>query len=76
VEPFFCTFGLNGHYRPALEEAGVRFSGFDRDGEPRILELPGHPFFLATLFVPQAGPAAAAPHPLLVGLLEASLARA
>src|SRR5487761_939961 len=58
VEPFYCTFGLNPGYRQPLERAGLRFSGFDDDGEPRILELPGHRFFLATLYVPQAAPPA------------------
>src|ERR1017187_9913031 len=47
VEPFFCNFGLNGSYRPALESAGMLFSGSDAEGEPRILELPGHRFFMA-----------------------------
>ena len=72
VEPFFCTFGLNPDYRESLERAGLRFSGFDKDGEPRILELPGHSFFLATLYVPQARPAEEGAHPLLTGFLAAS----
>jgi CTP synthase (UTP-ammonia lyase) len=71
VEPFYCTFGLNPGYREPLERAGLRFSGFDKDGEPRILELPGHPFFLATLYVPQARPAEEGPHPVLTGFLAA-----
>ena len=32
-------------------------SGLGGDGEIRIVELPGHPFFLATLFLPQTGSA-------------------
>lgn len=72
VEPFFCTFGLNPDYREPLERAGLRFSGFDKDGEPRILELPGHSFFLATLYVPQARPVEDGPHPVLTGFLAAA----
>jgi CTP synthase (UTP-ammonia lyase) len=72
VEPFYCTFGLNPDYRGPLERAGLRFTGFDADGEPRILELPGHRFFLATLYVPQAAPASRDPHPVLAGFLAAS----
>lgn len=72
VEPFFCSFGLNSQYRAPLEKAGLRFSGFGRDGEPRILELPGHPFFLATLYVPQVATLDIGPHPVLVGFLNAT----
>jgi CTP synthase (UTP-ammonia lyase) len=72
VEPFFCSFGLNLQYRAPLEKAGLCFSGFDRDGEPRILELPGHPFFLATLYVPQVAIRDRGPHPVLVGFLNAA----
>jgi CTP synthase (UTP-ammonia lyase) len=71
VEPFFCSFGLNPRYRPALEQGGIRFSGFDQDGEARILELPEHPFFLATLYVPQAASTKASPHPVLTGFINA-----
>jgi CTP synthase (UTP-ammonia lyase) len=72
IEPFYCTFGLNPAYRQPLERAGLRFSGFDDDGEPRILELPGHRFFLGTLFVPQAVPNPGRPHPVLTAFLAAS----
>jgi CTP synthase (UTP-ammonia lyase) len=72
AEPFYCTFGLNPDYHEPLERSGLRFSGFDKDGEPRILELPGHRFFLATLYVPQAAPASRGPHPLLAGFLAAT----
>jgi CTP synthase (UTP-ammonia lyase) len=72
VEPFFCTFGLNPRYREPLERSGLRFTGFDGDGEPRILELPGHRFFLGTLYVPQAAPAQHDPHPVLAGFLKAA----
>jgi CTP synthase (UTP-ammonia lyase) len=72
VEPFYCNFGLNPAYRQPLEQAGLRFSGFDEDGEPRILELPGHRFFVGTLFVPQAARNPAGPHPVLTAFLAAS----
>jgi CTP synthase (UTP-ammonia lyase) len=72
VEPYFCTFGLNPRYREPLERWGLRFTGFDGDGEPRILELPGHRFFLATLYVPQAAPAQHDPHPVIAGFLKAA----
>jgi CTP synthase (UTP-ammonia lyase) len=72
MEPFYCTFGLNPDYREPLEQSGLRFSGFDKDGEPRILELPGHRFFMATLYVPQAAPVSRGSHPLVEGFLAAT----
>lgn len=72
VEPFFCSYGLNPAYWALVEQAGLRFSGAGPDGEPRILELPDHPFFLGTLYVPQAGTRRAGPHPLLAGLVTAA----
>jgi CTP synthase (UTP-ammonia lyase) len=72
VEPFYCNFGLNPDYRQPLEQAGLRFSGFDEDGEPRIVELPGHRFFVSTLFVPQAASNPVGPHPVLAAFLAAT----
>lgn len=72
VEPFFCRFGINPEYRPALESKGLRVTSFDRQGEPRVLELLGHPFFLATLYVPQARSSAGAPHPIIQALSDAA----
>jgi hypothetical protein len=51
-------------YRELLDSAGLIVSGWDDDqevppssdpttAEARVIELPDHPFFLATLFVPQ-----------------------
>jgi CTP synthase (UTP-ammonia lyase) len=42
-------------------------------GEARIVELPTHPFFLATLFVPQMRSTREDPHPLFVAFLRAAL---
>ena len=52
-EEYMCGFGLNPEYRESLERGGMRFTAFDPDGSPRALELPGHPFFIATLFQPE-----------------------
>jgi CTP synthase (UTP-ammonia lyase) len=50
TEGYQCAFGLNPKYVQELEAAGLRFTAKDDEGEIRALELPGHPFFLATLF--------------------------
>ncbi|MEU8245727.1 hypothetical protein [Nonomuraea sp. NPDC048916] len=52
TEERYCDFGLNPEHQQALHDGGLRVS--DAGGEARVLELPGHPFYLATLFVPQA----------------------
>jgi CTP synthase (UTP-ammonia lyase) len=76
-EPFFCTYGLNPEYRPLLESRGLRVSGFGTDGEVRIVELPAHPFFVGTLYVPQARHVAGRdPHPLIRALVAAGRSRA
>jgi CTP synthase (UTP-ammonia lyase) len=76
TEPFFCSYGLNPAYRERLAAVGLRVTGEDADGEPRVVELAGHPFFVGTLFVPQARPPAeAAAHPLIGAWLGAAAAR-
>lgn len=72
TEPFYCNYGLNPEYRAQLERAGVIVSGTGEDGEVRIVELGSHPFFLATLFVPQARSSPERPHPVITGLAAAS----
>jgi CTP synthase (UTP-ammonia lyase) len=72
VEPFFCRFGINPAYRAALEAKGLVVNGWDAQGEPRVVELTSHPFFLATLYVPQARSRPGAPHPLVQALVDAA----
>jgi CTP synthase (UTP-ammonia lyase) len=71
TEDYYCNYGVNADYQPALEAGGLRVSGVGSGGEVRIVELPAHPFFLATLFLPQARSAAGQPHPLLAGYAAA-----
>jgi CTP synthase (UTP-ammonia lyase) len=66
-EDYYCNYGVNPEYVGRLEAGGLRVSGVDAEGEIRIVELPGHPFFVATLYLPQARSAPGAPHPLLAG---------
>ncbi len=39
VEGYHCNYGLNPEWRPALENAGLRFSAFDTSGDVRALEF-------------------------------------
>jgi len=65
VERYHCSYGLNQAYLSVLRQHGMRFTGEDDDGEVRIAELPGHPFFLLTLFQPELAPAEPRPHPMI-----------
>ena len=75
AEPFFCSYGLNPEYRARLEGQGLTVSGFGADGQPRVLELPEHPFYVATLYVPQARYRPDDPHPLVTAFVAAAAAR-
>ena len=75
LEDYYCNYGVNPDYQPLLEERGLVVSGVGDAGEMRIIELPDHPFFLATLFLPQARSKASRPHPLLIGYAEATQRR-
>jgi CTP synthase (UTP-ammonia lyase) len=75
IEPFFCNFGLNPDYIPMLEARGLRVSGVGEEGTVRILELRDHPFFIGTLFVPQARSTAHEPHPLVAAFVAAARRR-
>ncbi|WP_436777322.1 CTP synthase C-terminal region-related (seleno)protein [Yinghuangia sp. YIM S09857] len=72
-ERYYCNFGIDPARQTTLHEGGFAITGVDGDGEPRVLELPDHPYYIATLFVPQARSRPDAPHPLVTYLLRAAL---
>ena len=73
-ERYYCRFGLNPVYVPRLEADGLLVAGVDAaDGQPRIMRLADHRFFVITLFVPQTSSRPGAPHPLVGALLSAAV---
>jgi len=76
VERFHCAYGPVPGLLPQLEAAGLRFTGHDPDGAVRVAELPGHPFWLATLFQPELYGDGSVPHPYVRALAEAAVTRA
>jgi CTP synthase (UTP-ammonia lyase) len=72
TERYYCNFGLNSAYQDQLVGAGLVISGTDESGEARVMELPSHPFFIGTLFVPQANSAKGKPHPIVLAFLRSA----
>src|SRR5690606_15607231 len=46
-------YEFNNRYLGRFEEAGMVFSGFSQDGLVEVVELPDHPWFLASQFHPE-----------------------
>ena len=72
-ERFTCNYELNEAYGGELEAAGIKVSGVTPDGGARIVELPGHRFYIGTGFVPQLLSGPGCSHPLITAFLEAAL---
>jgi CTP synthase len=65
-------FEFNNNYLDAFVRAGMRFSGFSRDGLVEIIELPNHPWFVATQFHPEFTSTPRDGHPLFTGFVRAA----
>ncbi|ANN21240.1 hypothetical protein SD37_40465 [Amycolatopsis orientalis] len=76
VERYHCSYGLDSRHLETLVAHGLVFSGFDGDGDARIVELPDHPFFLATLFQPELAGDGTRPHPVVQAFARAAVAHA
>lgn len=76
TERYHCSYGPAPRHLPALTAHGLRLSGHDEDGQVRVVELPGHPFFLATLFQPELRGDGSRPHPIVRALAVAAVRHA
>ncbi len=75
MERYHCSYGLDSSKLDLLREHGMIFSGYDDAGEPRIAELPGHPFYLASLFQPELAGDGRRPHPFIQAFAHAVAGR-
>jgi CTP synthase (UTP-ammonia lyase) len=67
----WCSYGLEPAHLERLVAAGLVVSATAPDAGVEAVELPGHPFYVATLFQPQVGTSASgALHPLVAALVE------
>ena len=74
IEQFACNYGLNETYRNDIIRENLNVAGIDSDGNARIVELAFHPFFMATLFLPQLSSKPGNPHPVIVAFLGSAAA--
>ncbi|MEO8307915.1 MAG: CTP synthase [Pseudomonadota bacterium] len=65
-------YEFNNNYLGQFERAGFLFSGFSRDGLVEIVELPDHPWFIATQFHPEFTSTPRDGHPLFSAFVKAA----
>lgn len=66
---------VNNQYLPQLQEAGMRIAGWSDDHSlVEMIELPGHPWFVACQFHPEFTSDPRAGHPLFTRYIEAAVA--
>jgi CTP synthase len=69
-------YEFNCLYEKAISEAGLRIVGRSLDGKfVEIVELPGHPWYVAVQFHPEFKSKPLRPHPLFAGFVEAAYKR-
>ncbi|MGZ8313219.1 MAG: CTP synthase, partial [Allosphingosinicella sp.] len=67
-------YEVNIHYKQALEQGGLVFSGMSPDGElPEIVERPDHPWFVGVQFHPELKSKPFDPHPLFASFIHAAV---
>ncbi len=65
-------YEVNNNYRERLERAGLSFSGLSVDDLVEVVEVPGHPWFLASQFHPEFTSTPRDGHPLFKGFIGAA----
>jgi CTP synthase len=65
-------YEVNNNYRERLEKAGMRFSGRSIDDLVEVVELPRHPWFIASQFHPEFTSNPRDGHPLFIGFVRAA----
>ncbi|MDD6570945.1 MAG: CTP synthase [Thermoflexaceae bacterium] len=67
-------YEVNNDYRNILSENGMKLSGLSPDGRiVEMIEIPSHPWFVATQAHPEFKSRPNRPHPLFKGFIQASI---
>ena len=74
-EEYLCNFGVNPEHVDTLRSRALTAVASDSEGAIRAVELPGHSFFIGTLYLPQHRSTPSRPHPLVTAFLKACLQR-
>lgn len=74
TEEFNCNYGISPDHQSLLESSDLHVTGVDSENEVRVVELAGHPFFIATLFQPERSAFKGVVHPLLRAFVQAIVA--
>ena len=73
VERHRHRYEFNNNYKQKLEKAGLRFSGMSTDNNlVEIIEIPGHPWFIACQSHPEFTSTPRHGHPLFDGFINAA----
>ncbi len=75
VEEYNCGYGANPEFESLLDDGVLHITGRDAEGAARVVELDGHPFYLATLYQPERATLNGSNHPLIDAFVAAALAR-
>ena len=73
VERYSCNYSLNPEYQEQINQGKLRVVGRNEEGAVRIIEIEGHRFFIASLFLPQRSSTVDRPHPMIMRYLEEAL---
>ncbi len=67
-------YEVNNEYREDLEKAGMKLSGISPDGRiVEMVEIPSHPWFIATQAHPEFKSRPNRPHPLFRDFIRAAI---
>ncbi len=70
-------YEFNDKYKSQFKEAGMIATGINPiSGLVEIVEIPSHPYFIASQFHPEYASTVLAPHPLFISFIAASLEKA
>lgn len=66
-------FEINNKYKPALEKAGLKCTGFNpQTNFVEVIEIPTHPWFVGIQYHPEYKSTVDNPHPLFVSFVKAA----
>ena len=72
TEKYHCSYGIARRYIGLFDQTALDIAGFDRDGDPRTIEIKSHPFFIGTAYQPERSALAGRSHPLIEAFVSAA----